>query len=122
MATTVLRLIESQIQRYPSAFGWALCGLDFYLSTPKEIAVVGTAGDPRLQSLLRALWQTFLPNRVIALTVSEHERAERLIPFLGGRTSAVDPPTAFVCEASTCQLPVHTPEQLLPQLESHPNL
>ena len=44
-ATTILRLLADQIRRYPSAFSWALCGLDFYFSTPKEIAIVGPTGD-----------------------------------------------------------------------------
>jgi len=46
-AMTMLRLLANQMRRYPSAFGYALCGLDFYLSTPKEIALVGNPDDDR---------------------------------------------------------------------------
>src|SRR5205809_4701325 len=33
-ATAVLRLIANQIRRYPSAFGFALAAVDFYLDSP----------------------------------------------------------------------------------------
>ena len=46
-ATTVLRLIADQVKRYPSAFGWGLCAFDFYLSSPKEIAIVGSRSEER---------------------------------------------------------------------------
>ena len=40
-AATILRLMASTMQRYPSGFGRLLCALDFYLGAPKEIAVIG---------------------------------------------------------------------------------
>src|SRR5687768_6901198 len=40
-AVTVLRLQSDALIRYPSAFGRLLCAMDFYLSSPREIAVIG---------------------------------------------------------------------------------
>jgi len=119
-ATTVLRLMVSQIHRYPSAFGFALCALDFYLSTPKEIALVGRPADASLRQLLRALWQTYLPNRVIACSTSDGEKAARVVPFLRERNQPTDTATAFVCEANTCQIPAKTAQDLLAQLAAAP--
>ena len=116
-ATAVLRLMANQIQRYPSAFGWGLCGLDFYLSTPKEIAVVAPGRDETARALLRVVWQTYLPNRIIACCFAEHERAAHAIPLLRGRTDSAAG-TAFVCEANTCQLPASTPAALIEQLSA----
>src|SRR6267143_6468096 len=62
-ATAVLRLMADQIRRYPSAFGFALGALDFYLDSPLEVVIVGSA-EPLLDELLRVLWRTYLPNRV----------------------------------------------------------
>ncbi len=116
-ATTVLRLIADQVRRYPSAFGWALCALDFYLSSPKEIAVVGAADDARVNDLVRVLWQTYLPNRVIACALEAPDQAAALIPFLQGRTGAMLP-TAFVCYDGTCQIPATRPADFALQLEA----
>ncbi len=116
-ATAVLHLMADQIRRYPSAFGFALGAVDFYLSSPLEVVIVGSP-DPRLADLLRAVWQTYLPNRVIALCPRQHEDAEALIPLFIGRNTLASDPTAFVCRANTCQQPAVTPDVLLEQLNS----
>lgn len=114
-ATAVLRLLADQIRRYPSAFGFALKALDFYLDSPLEVVLVGTP-EPRLEQLIRTVWQTFLPNRVIALCQKDHDQAEELIPLFIGRNTLDTQPTAFVCRNNTCQQPVSTPEDLAKQL------
>jgi len=115
-ATDVLRLMANQIRRYPSAFGFALCTLDFYLDSPLEIAIVGAASDSRLDELVRTVWQTYLPNRVVALGTESHPEAAALVPLLRERNTLNDQPTAFVCETYTCQTPVHSPGELVKQL------
>jgi uncharacterized protein len=117
-AITVLRLVADQLRRYPSAFGYALCALDFYLSTPKEIALIGQAYDNSLKSLFDAVWETYLPNRVIACCAKDCERAAEFIPFLRDRLPADGAATAYVCEAFTCQLPVRNQADLRQQLSS----
>ena len=114
-ATAVLRLIADQIRRYPSAFGFALGALDFYLDSPLEVVIVG-APEPRLGELLRTVWQTYIPNRVIALCHNEHEQATIVIPLFTGRNTLATQPTAFVCQANTCQQPATNSHDLLSQL------
>jgi uncharacterized protein YyaL (SSP411 family) len=114
-ATAVLRLMADQIRRYPSAFGFALGAVDFYLGLPLEVVIVGSSA-PALDDLLRAVWQTFVPNRVIALCSSDHEQAANLVPLFAGRNTLADQPTAFVCQANTCEAPAHTPDELLKHL------
>jgi len=113
--TAVLRLVADQIRRYPSAFGFALSALDFYLDSPLEIVIVGSPGEP-LDKLLRTVWQTYLPNRVIAFCRKDHDQAALVVPLFAGRNTLATQPTAFVCQANTCQQPVTTPEDLLNQL------
>jgi uncharacterized protein YyaL (SSP411 family) len=115
-AATIYRFLADQIRRYPSAFSWALCGLDFYLSKPKEIALVANGKSAELQSLTRAVWDTYLPNRVIAVSTEDHEHAARIIPLFEGRTATGGAPTAYVCEAYTCQNPVQNGPELIEQL------
>jgi len=116
-ATTVLRLIADQVGRYPSAFGWALCAFDYYLSSPKEIAIVGSADDARVGDLLRVLWQTYLPNRVVACATTPSAQDPDLIPLLRGRTDA-RLPTAFVCYDGTCHVPATRPADFALQLQA----
>jgi len=114
-ATAVLRLMADQIRRYPSAFGFALSALDFYLDSPLEIVIVGSS-DPRMDELLRTVWMTYVPNRVIATCQKNHEQAAALVPLFMDRDTLATEPTAFVCRASTCQRPAKTSTDLLNQL------
>ncbi|HYR76003.1 MAG TPA: thioredoxin domain-containing protein [Pyrinomonadaceae bacterium] len=116
LATTVLRLLADQIGRYPSAFGFALTALDFYLDVPLEIAIVGDPADSRLSELLTVVWQTYVPNRVVALCTEDHKKAAKLLPLLRQRDTLASQPTAFVCEAYTCRAPAHSADELSPQL------
>jgi len=114
-ATTILRLIGDQIRRYPSAFGWALSALDFYLSGPKEIVIVSPTFGPAFDEFFRAAWQPYLPNRVICCGLGDYSEAQNILPLLEGRVPASEP-MAYVCETYTCQAPAKTPMELLEQL------
>ena len=114
-ATAVLRLTAAQIRRYPSAFGFALCAVDFYLNTPLEVVIVGSS-NAQLDELQRTVWRTYLPNRVIATCHKDYDQAVARVPLFIGRDTLATEPTAFVCRAGTCRLPVSNPEDLLSQL------
>jgi uncharacterized protein YyaL (SSP411 family) len=117
----VLRLLADQLRRYPSAFGFALQALDFYLNAPVEIAIVGDPDDGRLAELVRVVGQTYIPNRVIALCTEGFEKAAVVVPLLRDRDSLATQPTAFVCEGYTCKTPVHAADELLRQLMTRAN-
>jgi uncharacterized protein YyaL (SSP411 family) len=115
-AVTLFRLLTGYIKRYPSAFGRALGALDFYLSTPKELVIIGKKDTPETASLVREIWRRYLPNKVVAESTGEHARDADIIPLLKDRTMIENRPTAYVCENYTCQRPVTTPEELSAQL------
>ncbi|HWS88492.1 MAG TPA: thioredoxin domain-containing protein [Pyrinomonadaceae bacterium] len=114
-AVNVLRLVRDAVERYPSAFGYALGAIDFYLSTPKEIVVVGEAEQSR--PLLREVWKRYVPNKVVVQSSGVNDDAARLVPLLQDRTAQGGRATAYVCESYTCLQPVGTPEELAAQLE-----
>jgi uncharacterized protein YyaL (SSP411 family) len=115
-ATTILRLVADQIRRYPSAFGFALSALDFYLASPVEIALVANDRDSLFGDLWRAVWNVYLPNRVIALAAADTDELRKDIPLLVDRKPVDSRPTAFVCQRYVCQAPTHSREVLLAQL------
>ncbi|HEY0320513.1 MAG TPA: thioredoxin domain-containing protein [Pyrinomonadaceae bacterium] len=117
-AVTIFRLLRDTIERYPSAFGRLLCALDFYLSSPKEIAIIEGKDSTDTQRLLREVWKRYLPNKVVALSAEGHAHAAELVPLLRARTALDGRATAYVCEHYACQRPVTTPEELAAQLEA----
>jgi len=91
----VLRLVRDAMSRAPSAFGWALCALDLYLSPPREIAILAPADG----ELARAALHGFDPNAVVAFGPAED------VPLLAGKSE----PGVYVCERFACRAPVTDP-------------
>ena len=114
LAVTSLRSVRDHLARMPAGFSHWLAALDFYLSTPKEIVVIGPRADPATQALLRVGYRRYLPNRAIA--GAEAVLRGDTMPLLNGRALVDGRPTAFVCEQYACKLPVTNPAALGEQL------
>ena len=110
-AATVLRLVATQISRYPQGFGRALSSLEFHLNPAKEIVIIGQAGN----ELAKAVGQTYVPNAVI-LRSNDPEAESGIIPLFKDRHSTDGKPTAYVCENFVCQRPVTELKEFLSQI------
>jgi hypothetical protein len=117
-AVTIFRLLRDQMARYPSAFGYLLGALDFYLSTPKEIVIIGTAEADDTLALLREVWKRYLPNKVVAQSAEHDEDASGVVALLRDRPAHGGRATAYVCENYSCLQPVNTPVELAAQLDT----
>ena len=116
-ARQVLRKLTPVMQQHPYGFARLLGALDFALSTPREIAVIGDPQNPATQALLRAVYAAYLPNKVVALSPQPITGSTEM-PLLSDRPMRDDRPTAYVCENFTCKAPVTTPEALTAQLRA----
>jgi uncharacterized protein YyaL (SSP411 family) len=114
-AMAILTQISDSIRRYPSGFGNALCAVDFYLSTPKEIAIVG-ADNAAIHSFLAEVWRNYLPNKVVAPILAQDAEAAKTIQLLRDRVLTGPEATAYVCERYTCERPVNDIQQFATQL------
>ena len=102
-ALSVFRLVEPALRRAPGFFAWALCGIDLWLSPPREIAIVGDVEAP----VVRAALAPFQPQSVFAVGPSDD------VPLLEGK-SLVDGQTAvYLCERFACRAPVTQPEDVV---------
>jgi uncharacterized protein YyaL (SSP411 family) len=115
-AVTIFRLLRDPLTRYPSAFGRLLAALDFHLSSPKEIVIVGPRGDERTRALTREVWKVYVPNKVVVQAEENETAAVEIVPLLRERSLVDNVATAYVCENYTCQRPVTTPAELAAQL------
>jgi uncharacterized protein YyaL (SSP411 family) len=101
-AVSVFRLVEPALTSAPGAFAWMLCGVDLWLSPPREIAIAGPSGSP----VARAALAPFDPRAVVAVGPSDQ------IPLLEGKDLVDGKPAVYVCERFVCQAPVTEPEAL----------
>ena len=114
-AATALRSVRNLMARFPTAAGHWLGALDFYLSKPKEIVIVGTPGNAAADALLRAANRHYMPNRVM-LGMADAADAIDGVPLLANRGKIDGLPTAYVCENYVCRLPVNDADALARQL------
>ena len=100
--------------RYPTAFAGWLQDLDFAIGPVFEVAIVGDPGDPATQALSSALWSTYRPNLVAA--ISAYPPKPGAPPLLQDRLLQTGKPTAYVCQRFVCHRPVNRPEELIEQI------
>ena len=84
-ASAALRGVRQLMMTFPTAAGNWLGALDFYLSRPKEIVIVGERGDADTDALLSEVHRHYMPNRVL-LGASEGDDADSGLPFAYGKT------------------------------------
>jgi uncharacterized protein YyaL (SSP411 family) len=101
-ASGVLRLVGPSLGQAPTEFAHALCALDLYLSTPREIAIAGPADS----EVARAALEPFDPNTVVAFGPAEG------VPLLEGKGLVDGKPAVYVCERFACRRPATAPAEL----------
>ena len=116
-AVSILHSIHQAMARYPSAFGYMLCALDFYLAEPKEIAIIGVRGSHEVRLFTEEIFSRYLPNKVLALAELDDLEAGFTIKLLAGRPAIDGKPTAYVCRLYTCLAPATTTQDLAERLE-----
>ncbi|MBV9326320.1 MAG: thioredoxin domain-containing protein [Chloroflexi bacterium] len=104
-AESVLLVLRDAMARYPLGFARALNALDFYLGQPREVAIVGAAAADDTRALRRAVFEPFVPNKVVA-------GAGAPSPLLEGREPRNGRAAAYVCEHYVCQAPTSDPDAL----------
>ncbi|PVU83940.1 N-acylglucosamine 2-epimerase [Cellulomonas sp. WB94] len=98
--------------RYPRAAGWALAVAEAVLDGPREVAVVGPAGDAGTDALRRVAVLATAPGAVLATgPVAASGRAAR-VGLLQGRPMVDGRPTAYVCRGFVCDRPTTDPDEL----------
>ena len=110
-----LRSLRDLMVRAPAGTANWLGALDFYVSVPKEIAIIGPREDPATQCLLDTVFGRYLPNKVVVGAPDGGMDGD--LPLLAQREMVEGRPTAYVCQNYVCQLPVTDPEVMARQLD-----
>jgi uncharacterized protein YyaL (SSP411 family) len=112
-AEQTLRLFRDRMEDEPFSFGQMLCALDFYLETPKEIAIIGRSDQVDAQSLLRLVHETYIPNKILVVIDPAVGAGDALAHLpVGEMTQLEGKATAYVCHNFACSVPTTTPEAL----------
>ena len=107
MAEQTLVAFGGRLQQAPSAMPQMMMALDFHLTKAKQIVIAGKPDAADIRSMLRAVHETFIPNKILLFADGGKGQA-----FLGKHLESIqdvkmkdDQATAFVCQDYVCQLP-----------------
>jgi hypothetical protein len=114
-AEQILHLFHHFFDQSPSGFTAMLSGLSFFLN-PQEIGIIGPKNDRRTKSMLKEIYVSYLPNKILSLRDPGDRIEGNWFPFLTEK-GVPEVPTAFVCKGFTCLPPVRNEEELRKILE-----
>jgi uncharacterized protein YyaL (SSP411 family) len=112
LAERTLAPLAEPMQRYPLGFARALSAVDFLLSDPAEVAIVGPPDRADTNALIQAAFAPFVPNKVVAGATTDDGDAASGVPLLEQRGLVDGEAAAYVCRHYVCQAPVTTPAAL----------
>ncbi|HYP26847.1 MAG TPA: thioredoxin domain-containing protein [Blastocatellia bacterium] len=115
-AATIFHTLHKAMSRYPSAFGYLLSALDFYLSEAKEIAIIGEPDSHEVRSFVEEIYSQYIPNKVVALASPGDKAAAESIKLLAYRDAVDGAATAYVCRNYTCLAPATSVRELRERL------
>lgn len=105
VAEGAVRLVRTDLIRFPHAFGTALIAADHLAHERREIAIAGDPANPATIALITAA-RTGGPGTVIACGHPDDADAVAAAPLLAGRPLVDGRPAAYVCVGSTCRAPI----------------
>ncbi len=107
------------LQKYPMGMPQMLVALDFQLKKPKQIIIAGKADAADTKKMLRAVYDRFLPNKIILLADGGRAQKQlaKYLPFIASVSMLDGKATAYVCEDYTCKLPTTDVNVMIDLLE-----
>ncbi|MDA1189892.1 MAG: thioredoxin domain-containing protein [Chloroflexi bacterium] len=115
-AEKIIAAFADTADRTPFQHERLLAGIGAYHDGFQEIAIVGPPDDPRTQQLLRTVYNSYLPNKILARLAPDDTETPKQVPLLANRTLVVGAPAAYLCQNYVCQQPVTSPKDLRQQL------
>ena len=112
-AQRIFRSFAPYLEQAGVSFSAMLSGLHFSLSGVKEVVISGRRGESKTELLLAELRREYHPNIVVSFVEKgECSKTGKIIPLVLGREMVNDSATAYVCQNQTCQIPVHSVDEL----------
>jgi uncharacterized protein YyaL (SSP411 family) len=109
-AEQTLHLFYHFFDQSPSGFTEMLSGLSFFMN-PQEIGIIGSKNDRKTKSMVKEIYLSYLPNKILSLRDPGERIEGNWFPFLTEK-GIPEVPTAFVCKGFTCLPPVKDRKEL----------
>jgi len=118
-AENIFRGASDRLERYPLILPKMVVALDAHVNKFPEVVVVGKGRDSgsEVDRMLRMVQAKALPFKLLVfidMAVGDRWLVEKNPRYMGYSDvfEKEGKPTVYICRGSTCQLPVHTPDEL----------
>ena len=108
-AENLFAAFSGEIERNPFGHATLLAAREL-LAHGLQVVVLGERGNETTGALLRIVFETSLPNRVLAVVAPGRKLAVNHPAY--GKSQEGGAPTVYLCEGPTCSLPIVKPEDL----------
>jgi uncharacterized protein YyaL (SSP411 family) len=109
-AHLMLSQMQPLMAQYPIGFGQWLIALDYALSHPRQIAIIGAPQAADARRLIDACTTGYHPHQMVAVGAAGSDTST--IPLLQNRGQINGHATAYVCSNFACQNPITDPAEL----------
>jgi hypothetical protein len=103
-AERTLGAAQPLMEKSPLAAAQMLLALDYFLGPVQEIAVVGDPAGAQTRRVLRTIFESFQPNKVVALKTPAGSE-DQTVPLLKDKPAQGEV-TTYVCQDFSCQAPL----------------
>jgi uncharacterized protein YyaL (SSP411 family) len=116
------RAFGQQVQRSPVAYTQLMNAIDFAVGPSYEVVIAGDSKAEDTKSMLLALQQKFVPNKIVLLRPSEQKSPQivKIAEFTRYQTSQNGKATAYVCLNYACKAPTNDVQEMLKLLKITP--
>jgi len=113
-ASKTLAVFGPGLEQRPEAMPSMMSALDFSVAKHRQIVIAGLPGAEDTRTLLRLVWERFLPNRVLLLAdgAAGQKQLAHWVPSLATVTRKQGHATAYICENYICNLPTTDPQMV----------
>jgi len=114
MGRRCIEVFAPAMKDHPTMLPQMLCAWDQSLSKPQQVVISGQPDNKDTKAMLETVFSSYEPGRVVLLAddgLNERLLA-RYLSFIGDMGMIDGKATAYVCQDFTCQMPVHTVDDL----------
>jgi len=104
-----LKLFYTDLNRLPFSSPQMLCALSFYMHSPKEIILSGNLESEKLKEILKLIFETYIPNKVLLFAADELQSISK---FISSIVNSSGKDEVYVCEDYKCNLPTDDIDEL----------
>ena len=108
-ADKTLAAFSKSLKQAPHGMPQMLAAFDFHLDKPMQIIIAGKPGATDTRSMLTAVHNRFLPNKIVLLAdgAEGQKTLGGYVPFFSDIVMIDGKATAYICENYACKLPTH---------------